>query len=184
MKTFFFLIALTIQSMAFAQNNTAAIPAATKAVLEVFADTIGETLWKLDVSTEQDEVIAEIAYVDSEKKSHKANFDCHFHDHGGSAEAHCHDVSDEATLEQAPADIEFSLTQIQQSIDYVVDIFNRKVAPAQQILGLTLWQIGHEIYAALKYENSAGPAAANFMCHHHDADHLDCHRVRNLPALP
>ena len=184
MKHLIFLVVLTVQSLALAQTTQGLIPTATKAVLEVFEGTTGGTLWKLDVSKDQDEVVAAITYIDAAKNPRTAGFDCHFHNHADSVEAHCHDVSDEPAVVTAPAELDFSLAQIQQSLDYVVDVFTRKVAPAAQINGLLLWQNGHEIYASLKYDSAAGTTAANFMCHHHDAENLDCHRVRTLPTLP
>ena len=108
MQHLIFLMVLTVQSIAFAQSNTAPIPMATKAILETFAGTTGGTLWKLAVTTEQDEVSAEITYIDAEKKPRAASFDCHFHNHADSAEAHCHDVSDEPSSGTAPADLEYS----------------------------------------------------------------------------
>jgi|GEM_PF-1891565 len=191
MKTALFTAVLAFAVSSFAHEHEAdssilaksRIGTAAAASLEMFETTSNGTLWSLTAAVDEDEVLGKILYVNPQSSVHVAEFDCHFHSHGGREEAHCHDGAETPVSLQPPASLAFdTVDAYTDSLINALDVFERKVSASQNITAMKMWQHDDEINVSLKYQAAQGPAEAYFMCHLHNGVHIDCHRTRSAGA--
>ncbi|MNJ99806.1 hypothetical protein D3C87_175870 [compost metagenome] len=182
MKSFLFAAALIFTLPAYSSSlfQESEVTLATLSILQTVETNQAGKVRGLQTLKAGDEAEVQLRYQGNDFVVRDSAFDCHFHSHDGALEnAHCHQITDAESTVEIRRDLVFGTTELIESLNQSLDIFQRKIGAVASLVAVKLWQADDEIYVTLTHQASVNSVVnSHFMCHVHGS-HFDCHRSRH-----